>query len=115
MLFARTYCVACTDEEVGGDVIGKGAGTCHGQGFGLPGFRRRTPHNAETAALTAGSDVKATPAATRVLPTLWEGRCVPLTIADDSVATVRSLRLFGLGLGLGLGLGFGLGFGLAVT
>jgi hypothetical protein len=77
----------------------KGAGTCYGTGFGLPGFRWRTPHNAETAALTTGSDVKATSAATRVLPTLWEGRCVPLTIADASIATVRSLRLILFGLG----------------
>ncbi len=77
------------DEEVGGDVMGKGVGTCHGQGFGLPGFLRRTPHNAETAAFTTGSHVKATPAATRFLPTLCEGRCVPFTIADDSVATSR--------------------------
>ena len=78
------------------DVMGMDVETCHGHGLGLPGFRRRTPHNAETAALTTGSAVKARPAATRVLPTLWEGRCVPFTIADESVATVRSLRLFGV-------------------
>ena len=91
--------------KYGVDVMGKDVGTCHGQGLGLPGFRRRTPHNADTAAFTTGSDVKARPAATRVLPTLWEGRCVPLTMADDSVATVLNLRLFGLRVELGLGKG----------
>ena len=78
----------------------------------LPGDRRLTLHNFETAVLTSIGAVNAMPARIIFFPSLCEGRCVPFIIACDSVATSLSFKLgyvsceeHRLRLGLGEGAG----------
>jgi hypothetical protein len=60
---------------------------------GLPGDRRRTLHNLDTAVFTSSGAVKAMPACIICCPFLWAGLCVPFIIACDSVATSLSFKL----------------------